>query len=429
MTTLDERLAALLDDRGTAPGAAASGASATSPTLTGASADPSRAAEPRLRVVLLLEVLDGKQERFLAAYETIRHQVAAVPGHISDQLCQSLGNSSQWLITSEWESSELFLQWVDSAEHREMVQPLHGCVRDTTSLRFVVTRETPAPAQRGTARPAPARHDPAQPGTAQHDPAQHDARGTAAGRERAPRAGTDPLPAPPLCHGGVVRHAITFTVKPGSEPRAAELLANYASPKAQVDDATRLLRTTLFMHGNRVVRAVEVRGDLGNALRHVAAQPEVRAVEEALNPYLEEDRDLTDQTSARAFFARAALPAVEHAADPAGAGAEGAAGLTRYAFLHPVQAAQGPEQARRLAALDAEDCAAPGHPLAAATVFQRDDVLVRLLDVRGPGADPAGLARGGQQMELITDRTSDDGPDRASGRDDRPSEPTAPRGA
>jgi len=37
-----------------------------------------------------------------------------VPGHISDQLCHSLGNSSQWLITSEWESSEPFLAWVDS---------------------------------------------------------------------------------------------------------------------------------------------------------------------------------------------------------------------------------------------------------------------------------------------------------------------------
>jgi len=51
-----------------------------------------------------------------------------------------------------------------------------------------------------------------------------------------------------------------------------------------------------------------VTGDLGNAMRHVAAQPEVRAVEEAINPYLEEARDFSDPTSVRAFFARAALP-------------------------------------------------------------------------------------------------------------------------
>ena len=67
----------------------------------------------------------------------------------------------------------------------------------------------------------------------------------------------------------------------------AEILANYSPPQAQVDATTRLCRTSLFMRGNRVVRAVEVTGDLGNAMRHVAAQPEVRAVEEAINPYLE----------------------------------------------------------------------------------------------------------------------------------------------
>jgi len=237
---------------------------------------PANSASPgtRLRVVLLLDVLDGRHQHFLAAYEEIRHQVASVPGHISDQLCQSLGNSSQWLITSEWADSESFLEWVESAAHRKMVEPLHGCVRDTTSLRFVITAETPDPA----AGPA--------------------------AKKRAPRAaaGLDPLPEPPLCSGGVVRHAITFTVKPGSEPKVAEILAGYRSPQARVDDTTRLLRTSLFMHGNRVVRAVEVHGELVKALRHVAEQPEVRAVEEAINPYLEVDRDLSDPHSIVNYF-------------------------------------------------------------------------------------------------------------------------------
>ncbi|WP_329132235.1 antibiotic biosynthesis monooxygenase [Streptomyces sp. NBC_01476] len=342
-----------LDDRQTSPAPA-------DPTIT------------RLRVVLLLDVLDGRQDAFLAAYEQIRHQVAAVPGHISDQLCQSLGNSSQWLITSEWEDSESFLEWVESAAHIKMVEPLHGCVRDTTSLRFVIAAETPA-AGEVKARTAP----------------------------RNPGAGLDPLPAPPLCSGGVVRHAITFTVKPGSEPEVAKILAGYQSPQAQVDDSTRLLRTSLFLHGNRVVRAVEVAGDLGNALRHVAAQPEVRAVEEAINPYLEEHRDLTDGASARAFFARAALPAVEHvaAAGPAG-------DLDRHAFVHTVVPAEGPAEARRLAALDAEAAAEAGQPLVSSTVFQRGDVLVRVVDVRA-GADAGAVARGGRAMTPVTDRTSD----------------------
>ena len=370
----------------------------------------------RLRVVLLLDVLDGREQRFLEAYEAIRHQVAAVPGHLSDQLCQSLGNSSQWLITSEWEGSEPFLEWVESAAHRKMVEPLHGCVRDTTSLRFLVARETPeqgAARKQKKARPVPA-------------------------------AGLDPLPAPPLCSGGVVRHAITFRVKPGSEEAVAKLLADYRSPQARVDETTRLLRTSLFMHGNRVVRAVEVAGDLGNALRHVAAQPEVRAVEEAINPYLEEDRDLTDSSSARAFFARAALPAVALVADesaaPAGRAPTSGRPPARHAFSYPVRPGCGAEAARLLAVLDASSAADPAHPLVAATVFQRDDSVVRIVDLhagaprvrrpehpRGttadpvdalrellvPGgpddaADPSGLAYGGHPMASVTDRTAQD---------------------
>jgi quinol monooxygenase YgiN len=329
-----------------------------------------------LRVVLLLDVLDGRHQQFLAAYEEIRHQVASVPGHISDQLCQSLGNSSQWLITSEWADSESFLEWVESAAHRKMVEPLHGCVRDTTSLRFLITAETPDPATTAAAKSAPARTP----------------------------AGLDPLPAPPLCSGGVVRHAITFTVKPGSEPKVAEILAGYRSPEARVDDTTQLLRTSLFMHGNRVVRAVEVTGDLGNALRHVAAQPEVRAVEEAINPYLEEDRDLADGASARAFFARAALPAVQHMA----AGESSASPVTRHAFVHPTTAADGPAEAARLAALDAAATADPAGPLMASTIFLRDDVLVRVVDVRSgvQTADSPEVSLAGHPMTPVTDRTS-----------------------
>ncbi|WP_157536639.1 SchA/CurD-like domain-containing protein [Kitasatospora mediocidica] len=320
---------------------------------------------PRLRVVLLLDVLDGHQEKFLMAYEQIRHQVAGLPGHVSDQLCQSLGNSSQWLITSEWEAAEPFLSWVDSPAHRTLVEPLHGCVRDTQSLRFVIARETPEP-------------------SAVHAAAQH-APGAPAKGGTTYRTGLDPVPAPPLATGGVVRHALTFTVKPGSEPAVAKILAGYRSPKARVDGVTQLLRTSLFMHGNRVVRAVEVAGDLGNALRHVASQPEVRAVEEAVNPYLEEARDLSDPTSARTFFARAALPAV-HRVDAA----PGTAGeLTRLAYLHTVRPGCGPAAAQLLADLDRAAAADPAQPMVAGTVFLSEDVLVRVVDLRGPHRETA----------------------------------------
>ncbi|HTU76033.1 MAG TPA: SchA/CurD-like domain-containing protein [Trebonia sp.] len=348
---------------------------------------PSASATSRLRVLFLMDVLDDHQERFLEAYEQIRHQVADVPGHISDQLCQSLGNSSQWLITSEWENSEPFLAWVDSPAHRELVAPMSACLGSRSSLRYLITRETPDPLA-GPREPA---------GRAASD-------GHPAAAASAPR--TDPLPAPPLASGGIVRHGLTFTVRPGSEPAVAEILASYSAPQARVDATTRLCRTSLFMRGNRVVRAVEVTGDLGNAMRHVAAQPEVRAVEEAINPYLEEPRDFSDSTSVRAFFARAALPAVRHVQAPSWPAGE----VTRRGFLYPARAGCAASAMRLLADLDQAAAWDPGHPLAGSTLFLRDDLLVRVVDLAGSGrgesADPA-LGADAVELGLLLDPGQD----------------------
>ncbi|MYU24371.1 SchA/CurD-like domain-containing protein [Streptomyces sp. SID8352] len=342
----------------------------------------------RVRVVLMLDIHDGMQREFLNAYERIRDRVAAVPGHVSDQLCQSLENPTQWLLTSEWESAGPFLAWVNSDEHLATVEPLQDCVRDTRSLRYSVLRET---LPEGGAAPA-----------------------------------DGPLLGAPRIGGDVVRHALTFTVRPGSEAEAAELLSTYVSPAAEVDGTTRLLRTSLFLHGNRIVRAVEVRGDLQTALRHVARQPGVRAVEEALNPHLEEDRDLDDPRSARAFFTRAAMPAVHHMTAPAGTGrtpgaatgsASDTAATTRCGLLYPVRPGAGPELARLLARQDEAAVREPGGPVRAATVFHREDLVVRLVDVAGDPADAPGRVLGlygraadGARRLLDTDAAGADGP-------------------
>jgi hypothetical protein len=183
-----------------------------------------------------------------------------------------------------------------------------------------------------------------------------------------------------------VRHALTFTVKPGSEDDVAKILAGYTSPAAQVDENTRLRRTSLFMHGNRVVRAIEVQGDLLAALRHVARQPEVRAVEEAINPYLEQDRDLNDPNSARMFFTRAALPAVHHVA----ADGQDPADVHRHALYYQAKEGCGMALAKLLAKQDATAADSPDSPISSSTIFQRDDIVVRLIDVSGPlDAQPA----------------------------------------
>jgi hypothetical protein len=281
-----------------------------------------------------------------------------VPGHVSDQLCQSIEDPSQWLITSEWESAEPFLRWVDSPEHRETVRPMHDCINDTRSLRYTVLRETSAAGHRGDQPPAPE------------------------------RAGD-----------GRVRHAITFTVRPGSEEKVAAILAGYDSPSARVDATTRLCRTTLFMHGNRVVRAVEVTGNLAAALRHVAQQPQVRAVEEAINPYLEEERDLGDPEAARAFFARASLPAVHEAV----AEREPDGPVRRYALSYPVRGGSGAAAARVLARSDELAVARPDSPLARSTVFQRDDIVVRVIDLTVPPEQDLALTTGTTDHDLAAE--------------------------
>ncbi|WP_258572965.1 SchA/CurD-like domain-containing protein [Streptomyces sp. KM273126] len=306
----------------------------------------------RVRVVLMLDIHDGTQQEFLDAYEHMCEQVAAVPGHISDQLCQSLENPTQWLITSEWESAPPFLAWVNSEGHLEMVKPLQGCVRDTRSMRYTVLRETFGK--------------------------KHKSRAVARKRlQSAPRVG-----------GNTVRQALTFTVKPGSESKVAEILSGYASPEARVDETTRLLRTSLFMHGNRVVRAVEVQGELQAALRHVARQPEVRAVEEALDPYLEQERDLRDPQSARLFFTRAAVPAVHHVESGRRVGPD----VQRCAFYYPARPGTGQALALLLSQQDVAATGDPAGPVLACTVFHRDDLVVRLVDMEGEPEDAPGAA-------------------------------------
>ncbi len=99
----------------------------------------------RGRVVFLIRVPHDRQPAFLAAYEEIRHLVAAgVPGHLVDQVCRSDDDPEQWLITSEWADLAAFRAWERSAEHRELVAPLRACITEARSLKFVVVAQTEA---------------------------------------------------------------------------------------------------------------------------------------------------------------------------------------------------------------------------------------------------------------------------------------------
>ncbi|MET7302342.1 SchA/CurD-like domain-containing protein [Embleya sp. NPDC005575] len=367
-------------------------------TLVHSAANPSVDTSSKLRVLLMLELHEGSEQRFLEAYERIRHQVAAVPGHLRDQLCQSIEDPTQWLITSEWEGSSQYLAWVDSPEHQMMVQPLHGCVRGTRSLRFAVARETDLRADAAgsvitkgaagaKAKAGATGKSKAKAGAPDKAKAGASDKARAGGSDKARAGASDKARAAAPAMPGVVRCALTFTVKPGSEAEVSRILAGYKSPTARVNATTSLRRTSVFMLGNRVVRAIEVEGDLRAALRHVAEQPQVRAAEELLNPHLEEARDLNDSEAARAFFMRSSLAEAYHLEAPAGKSAKGS--TKRRALLYPVRRGCGESAATVLQRHDERVIASGSGPIASSSVFLRGDILIRVLDLRGESHDPA----------------------------------------
>jgi heme oxygenase (mycobilin-producing) len=94
------------------------------------------------RVLFMLRLRPGSSAEFLAAYEQVRWEVAAVPGHLGDQVCQSTVDPDQWLITSQWRAAADFLAWERSTEHRAAAAPMMAHVVERQSLRFTVRRET-----------------------------------------------------------------------------------------------------------------------------------------------------------------------------------------------------------------------------------------------------------------------------------------------
>lgn len=94
------------------------------------------------RVIFLVRLKPGSAAAFLAAYERIRDEVAGVRGHIVDQVCQQRDCHDSWMITSEWQSLESFLEWERSEAHRALAKPLRDCIASAQSMKFDVIEET-----------------------------------------------------------------------------------------------------------------------------------------------------------------------------------------------------------------------------------------------------------------------------------------------
>lgn len=108
------------------------------------------------------------------------------------------------------------------------------------------------------------------------------------------------------------RYALLFTVKPGMEEQAANILTTYDRPPSQVNEHTQLVSTTVFMKGNIIVRVLEIDGRLEEAVAHLSQQEAIRKAEEALNPLLEQPRDFSSPEAAGNFFRQALMTRLTH---------------------------------------------------------------------------------------------------------------------
>ncbi|WP_149828771.1 antibiotic biosynthesis monooxygenase family protein [Streptomyces tailanensis] len=87
-------------------------------------------AASRVRVIRLLRVREGTESDFVAAYHRVLERAARFPGHRGEQLCRSLDDPGQWLLTSEWESPEAIKGWRTDPDHEDLVKPMNACLHD-----------------------------------------------------------------------------------------------------------------------------------------------------------------------------------------------------------------------------------------------------------------------------------------------------------
>ncbi|EGX58937.1 hypothetical protein SZN_15188 [Streptomyces zinciresistens K42] len=102
-------------------------------------------APERVRVVRLLRVREGMEADFVTSYREVRRGAEGFPGHLGEQLCRSLDDPAQWMLTSEWASLEAVQRWRTGTDHRALVAPMNACLHDDRwTAVFRISEATPA---------------------------------------------------------------------------------------------------------------------------------------------------------------------------------------------------------------------------------------------------------------------------------------------
>ncbi|GAA4934368.1 antibiotic biosynthesis monooxygenase family protein [Streptomyces coeruleoprunus] len=86
-----------------------------------------------VRVIRMLRVREGREADFVQAYHRVLERAVRFPGHLGEQLCRSIDNPGQWLLTSEWESLEAIKRWRTDPDHSALVEPMNAHLHDERS--------------------------------------------------------------------------------------------------------------------------------------------------------------------------------------------------------------------------------------------------------------------------------------------------------
>ncbi|MEU3376488.1 antibiotic biosynthesis monooxygenase family protein [Streptomyces caelestis] len=83
-----------------------------------------------VRVVRLLRVREGREADFVESYHGVLERAVRSPGHLREQLCRSVDDPGQWLLTSEWASLDAVKRWRADPDHATLVGPMNACLHD-----------------------------------------------------------------------------------------------------------------------------------------------------------------------------------------------------------------------------------------------------------------------------------------------------------
>ncbi len=76
------------------------------------------------RVMVFAKVKPGEEEQFESAYAEVTRKVKGTPGHRRDELLRNTSEPGSYVLLSEWESREKFLEWEDAPIHRQTTTPM-----------------------------------------------------------------------------------------------------------------------------------------------------------------------------------------------------------------------------------------------------------------------------------------------------------------